>query len=292
MGRNRNMTADEDIPGASTCSLRVTRGTLERLHYDEEPGRGFTQESLLKHIAECEPCRARMSLIARGDELLKKEYEKVSNHTATLAHESQESRLSADREYEEFRREAERLRGEILSVESVSTEAREVNATRAAESAREVGVARKAGTDREAAYQAVFAELNLARMRGLLQDKEALTGRVAPLVASIVTVLDQILRIESGPIQLALLERLAVVCRECLKAMAPQLEDREKVLDHAHLGQSKIQSYSLEEPDTLEIALLVASNPEALRKSEQPILRVASDALLFDQVAYAAAGAA
>jgi hypothetical protein len=234
------------------------------LHYGDEPGKGFTRELLFEHIEQCDSCKWQMALIARRDKRLEQEYEAFSDRMEKLSVVRGSLLQEADDEYEKYRSEAERLRAEIAAVDLEADEAK-----------------------REASVQNVFAELNIARTATILRGQETPLNSVA-LVESIVNAVNQMLSIEDTARKYTLLEMFAATCKDYLSKMAP---DPEKLLANAQMTEPTVR-YPLNSPVTLELALAVASDSRVLKKSEEPILRVDGGQLLFNQVAYAAAGSA
>jgi cell fate (sporulation/competence/biofilm development) regulator YlbF (YheA/YmcA/DUF963 family) len=257
-----DMKSENEAAGPAKCEA-VTTGMLHRLYYGEEPGRGFTPESLREHLPGCDACLATWSSIAKRDESLRREFDRFRERMDHIASAARSGREEANADYKKFRAEADRLRAQIDASEGAS-----------------------AVEERDAAAAAVFTDLHLAKSQTLLRGPQ-LQADGAEAVRVIVELISQILAIPDSTQRFTRLEYLAQSCRHALRFMPADID---RLMSKTQLGNPKVQVYSLADPGTLELALTVASNPQILKRSDKPILDVTKDSLVFNGVAYAAAG--
>lgn len=80
------MTGDgANILEGPKCSQGITRGMLMRLHYDQEPGGGWTRDALFEHYDHCGACKTEMQELSDQDAFLQDRFEREVLANAEMA---------------------------------------------------------------------------------------------------------------------------------------------------------------------------------------------------------------
>jgi hypothetical protein len=226
------------------CPGEVNREMLMRLADEQEPGGGYTTESLREHLATCQACQVCMSSIERRRGQLKKQFDGFRNRMERILVEARQRKEVEDEEYVRHYEAAEQLRRDLAE----QTDDRQL---------------------------ATLQDLELANSRNTIEMLTDEGDTRVTAVRELVTALQRVHKMTDPKRRTAWFEMLAMWARHIvLKISEVELQDLTRASVRAATSANPM--IPLDRPEAVAIALTVATDT-ATRLSPEPILDLKSD---------------